>query len=711
MLFVDLTFVSVLQRYIKCAKCQFFFSIQEKKCTFAKKNVIMTYPQMKETGIYSGVNLSFFSDEEKNILNLFAKKYWKVTRAEKISLSNSIYKIVLIKPTEYISHGFNLKREVVVVFSSYETFQPRSIEAIDYKNVQSLRVEEICCIIISKDNDIENQITQLIKTNLEARVIVPFSYKELLENGNDEEYINNKIRKHFYSRDLFGIQDPLKKDIYFFGRSDIIQTLVNRHLNNENSGLFGLRKTGKTSILYGIERALDRKNSISVFVDCQTLHMKSWNQALYYIVEQLQLKGTSVTNKDIHSQKEYSDDSYASDYFEKDILTIGKKNKKRILLIFDEIEHITFGTSLSKGWCSGDYFIKFWQSIRSAYQKHTKGTFSYLITGTNPRCVEEATINHVDNPIFMQFNPLFIPPFSYSQTEEMVNKLGGYMGLTFDESTCASLMEDFGGHPLLIRQMCSFIHQSIKEDRPHKIIKIEYDGYKNKYYEQNSNFSKYAEMVLSVLKNWYPDEYQMLEWLSVDDQSTFQGLASLSPSYVNHLKKYNIVIEHNGKYYFNNESLKFFLSNQNRYQKLHLTNEEKQREISERRNKIEPLLRKIVRQTLKLIYGEDEAKKIVIAEMYGKEKIGRYENNDYMDFFDPTKHQIFLLTLFNLIKKNWDKGFQNIFDCNKDLFDARTTIINYNRKGDSHAAEIPDEQFQEFRGAMSWLEKKISENK
>lgn len=79
--------------------------------------------------------------------------------------------------------------------------------------------------------------------------------------------------------------------------------------------------------------------------------------------------------------------------------------------------------------------------------------------------------------------------------------------------------------------------------------------------------------------------------------------------------------------------------------------------------------------------------------------------------FEPTKHQIFLLTLFSLIKKNWDKGFQNFFDCNKDLFDARATIINYNRKGDSHAAEIPDEQFQEFRGAMSWLEKRIDDNK
>ena len=74
------------------AKIHFFpdmakiiFSFQRKSVSLQKNIVIMTQSQMKETGIFSGVNLSIFSEEEKTILNLFARKYWKVTRAERIS--------------------------------------------------------------------------------------------------------------------------------------------------------------------------------------------------------------------------------------------------------------------------------------------------------------------------------------------------------------------------------------------------------------------------------------------------------------------------------------------------------------------------------------------------------------------------------------------------------------------------------------------------
>src|SRR5690606_38965628 len=114
-------------------------------------------------------------------------------------------------------------------------------------------------IIISKDNEIEPKLSSILKNNEEARVIVPFSYAEILTNIENPDYVRNKIRNKFYGRDLFGIQDPLEKDLYFFGRKDLVLNLLNKHLSGENSGVFGLRKTGKTSILYSVGRAIDRK--------------------------------------------------------------------------------------------------------------------------------------------------------------------------------------------------------------------------------------------------------------------------------------------------------------------------------------------------------------------------------------------------------------------------------------------------------------------
>ena len=661
-------------------------------------------------GINYNAEIQDFTRDEIQIIEVLSKRDWYVTRAERIKIANSYYKVILIKPSPAISNSFNLHREVVVAFSPYQEFEPRSIDAIEYLNIQELRLEEICSILISNDDDVEKKVNTILKTNEEARVIIPFSYSEILKNKDDSEFFVNKLRTKFYSRDLFGIQDPLKKDLYFFGRRDLIYNLINRHLNSENSGIFGLRKTGKTSILYSIERALDRKQSISIFIDCQTLHLKSWNVALRFIVQELQQK-TNVKISNLKILKGYDDLQFVADYFLADMKTIYRKNnKKSILLIFDEIENITFDTSISSNWKSGQDFIKFWQVIRSTYQNYRdENVFTYLITGTNPRAIEKSTIDKIDNPIFAQFPAMYIPPFDFIQTKEMLDKLGGYVGLAFDEITCTRLIEDFGGHPLLMRQMCSFIHRKTSTQRPIAINRSDYDSLKEQFYKDENGFIKYAQMVLEVLENWYPDEFQMLTWMSVGENQTFEGLAKESPEYITHLLNYGIIERNNLGYGFKIESLKLFLSNKNKYKRLNLSNEDKQSEMNSRRNTTEPKLRRIVKTQLRIMFGETEAKKKVITEIYGADKVGRYSNKIYADFFDPSKHNIYYKNLFDLIRKNWDHGFDNMFETNVDIFVAKTTLINYLRKGEAHAAFISDSDFTSFRGAMEWLETKLME--
>ena len=661
-------------------------------------------------GIREGINLSMFTLEERRIITYLTKFDWYLTRCQLLKISKSEYKVVLMKPSEKIKSAFNLSREVIFSFSPYKEFEPRSIDSIDSMDIQELRIEEICSVIISNDDNVQNKISAILKTNQEARVIIPFSYKELLDNTNDYQYLFNKFRKNFYTRDLFGIQDPLKKDVYFFGRRELIHELVNKHLQAENSGIFGLRKTGKTSILYGIERALDRKKSTSVFIDCQTLHLKSWNTALLQIIQELQKKH-SIRNKDLKLLDNYQNFNFVSDSFQDDLLTIyHKSSKKSILLIFDEIEHITFDTSVSEGWKSGQDYLRFFQIIRSTYQKFKDdNVLTYLITGTNPKCLEAPSINGVDNPIFSQFHSTYIPPFDFKQTKEMVDKLGGYMGLSFDEHTCSQLVEDFGGHPLLMRQMCSFIHKKIG-DRPFNVKKDIYNASKAEFYQNESGFVNYAKMVLEVLDNWYPDESQMLIWLSNNDLETFNGLAEKSPEYISHLLNYGIISKNriNG-YDFTIESLKEYLSNKNKYYKLNMSNEEKQSEISQRRNKIEPSLRKLVKNNLKINLGETEAKRLVIKTLYGAKEYNKHCDKDYGDFFDSNKSNIYLSNLFEIIRLHWENGFKNIFEGTVDVFIAKTTIINHLRKIDAHASTISDSDFQTFRGSMEWLEKKVND--
>ena len=56
----------------------------------------------------------------------------------------------------------------------------------------------------------------------------------------------------------------------------------------------------------------------------------------------------------------------------------------------------------------------------------------------------------------------------------MVRRLGRIMGLKFDEVIYGKLTEDCGGHPYLMRHICSVIHKISNSDRPIRVDKTLY---------------------------------------------------------------------------------------------------------------------------------------------------------------------------------------------------------------------------------------------
>lgn len=643
------------------------------------------------------IDLSIFTTEEKTIVNKIATE-WYVTRCGVVSLGQkSEYKYLLLKPTEKFSELFNFELEIVACLSSYASFEPRVLDVYDevYRNNSEFRIEKSITMLLSKDDNVQRTLRELLKTDQECQVIVPFSYKEIIDY-TDTFFLRNRFKEFFYSRDLFSFQNPLTKDFYFFGRKDLVHDIVNRHNSNENSGLFGLRKTGKTSIVFGVQRVLQNGNDSSVYIDCQnpSFHKSRWNYALWLIIDRFKIENKLECK--VHNLKEYTEEN-AARLFSKDIVALQKKQKGRILIIFDEIEHITFGVSPSEHWKNDNDSLFFWQSIRSAFQSN-QGLFTYLIVGTNPKCVEIPSINGTDNPIFSQIPYQFIRSFDVTQTKEMVSKLGGIMGLRFDEILFGKLTEDFGGHPFLIRLVCSKIHSIVKQERPARVDKAIYETSKNEFERDNSS---YIEMVINVLKEYYPDEYEMLTMLSIGDVKQFNEFAQLSKEYTSHLIGYNILDENNGTYTFKIEAIKRYLESKNKYVKIGLTNDEKIKEISDRRNRIEPQLRLVVRTILQAQLGPQEAKKSVLSIM-GSPREQKYYTFSLKDFFDPNKSEIYWEDLRKVISKHWNL-FQNIFEKDQQRFNTYMNNINKYR-ADAHAKSISDEEMSEFRVSATKIE-------
>lgn len=660
-------------------------------------------------GIHSSVNVNLIDLTEREIMNMFSRN-WKVTALEKNSKYDSCS--FLINPSPKLRQLFNFNREIMVWISPFKEFDHKGIDDMKWSyfrwNNNTTRVEEVFCILVSKDPEVENKLKTLVKSQEGDSIIIPFTYKEIFTFGDKSKYLIDRLKNYLFSRDLFGFNNPISKESYLFGRNDLILKLVSKHNSSENSGIFGLRKIGKTSILIGVERYLRQQKQASIIIDCEALSFNSWNEAVESVIYQLKKK-YGVKDSKLSPRNNYKEKSLVTESFKydiKQILSVSKR--KNVLIIFDEIEHITFETSSEINWREGTDFIKFWKVIRSSYHS-LKGSFTYMVAGTNPTCIEKPSINNSDNPIFIQNNPEYVTKFTVEQTSKMVNTLGGYVGIYFDGIVTAKLTEDFGGHPFLMRKVCSIIHQSFKGERPVTIDKNTYQKYKKKFIKEEGFI--YAEQILDVLQRFYPNEYIMMEYLSTGNLEAFHLFANDDPSYTYHLLNYGILSRNDEEYYFNTDLLKDYLASKNKYKRINLSLEEKQIEINKRRNTAETKLRRVVRNQLKMFHGETKAKEIVLkkwgSDRRKSKKYNKYKNLSLKDLFDSSKHEIYFDDLREIIRLNYEIGFSNLFEVSVLIFDSKMRLINDLRRVDCHATNISEADLMTFRGAMTWLEEKI----
>ena len=639
-----------------------------------------------------------FSSKESAIAKYWGNE-WYITNAGSVRIGQSDYKYFLIRPTAAYEEALGLSREVVVVLCSYEIFEPRTMEAFEevYGRFHKNRLERICYVLISADEKIEAHLSMCL-SNQESQVIIPFSYDGLDENRGNANYIRNQFRKFFYSRDLFDFSEPLKKDFYFFGRNELTVTIIKKHQANQNFGLFGLRKTGKTSIIYDVIRKLPLLDSIGIFIDCQdtSFNFRRWNSALYYVL----LRAYEEAGIPLNTQESQFTETDAAFLFEKAIAKLSKSTNKRVLLLFDEIENITFDKSGVSHWCDGLDFMYFWQSVRAAFQ-HTTNVFTFCILGTNPRCVEEHFIKGKENPIFKAFSPQYIPGFDQERTREMVRKLGRLMGLKFDEGIYTRLVEDYGGHPFLIRQVCSAIARKYP-DRPVQIDRIKYNAVRDEYNRE----SEYFGMLLDVLTQFYNDEYEMLNMLASGDMETFRYYAEQDYSMVKHLIGYGIVQKTDEYYDFKIDAIRDYLLRNQRRKALVKTPEEKWAYVCSQRNALETKLRRVVRVILRIAYkSETDAKEMVIRKIYGGEA-RKYATYSYADLFDSRKSNIYLKHLKDLINANWD--YFKDFWSNQELFIGAMDILNKQGRFDAHATVPEDDEIMLINAALSTIEKGIT---
>ena len=472
---------------------------------------------------------------EQMYMERFARDF-DVTWANNRKAFGSDLSVYLLKPESHMDRAFGFQSEILAVYSSYDSLEDRTLQSIArfHSELPALgRVDPSITFLVTKDkNAAEFLHSYSDRADSPVGSIVVFVESDLITDRADDFLVRRIIADQLYQRDLFDYRLPINNDYYFFGRDDLVTDMRNTILNSNNYGLFGLRKSGKTSLFYKIERYINTIDGIFIYVDCKDpdRYENNWRELLKHLTDRISSK---IPN---YSEPIGLGESDAFKY------VVGQvESNRRIVIVFDEFEYVTPSINPrvpnSQHW---QYeFIPFWNTMWTTQSQ--VANMSIFVGGVNPSIVESNLIENVPNPLFMIIpRQKYATGLSLDETRRMVRRLGRPMGLRFNDEAIGYIHNQYGGHPLLTRLACSWIHNyDIQGERNTRPWDVDLHIIQNTESERDEFLAGDCSHILDELELFYNDEYLLLQEMATSPQIEWMEFYQ-EPEFKQHLDDYGI---------------------------------------------------------------------------------------------------------------------------------------------------------------------------
>lgn len=626
-----------------------------------------------------------------------------VTHASRKEVGRARVSTFYLKPEKFLAELIGLERELLVVYAPFADFQARTLQLHDeIRDSDRVRLDSLGSIIVSDDPKTGEAVRNLIESDPERLPVVGLS-KHQLNDLRDADDVRKLLVQEFFRRDLFALESPLTMDTSFFGRQETVAQILDRFKAGQNSGLFGLRRIGKTSVLYAVGRRVKEGHlGKFLYLDLRSpaLYQRRWWELLEEIVKRLALDlafKSGPASKLLATREGYSRDGAAA-AFRADIERILKTaSQNRVLVAFDEIENITFDISPADHW--REDFLPLWQTLQSVHQE-TGNHFVFKIAGVNPHPMEKPTIGAHDNPLFSTAKSFYLGPFDQPSVRSMVRRLGRYMGIRFDEEVFPLLAREYGGHPFLIRQACSWLASRVPE-RPGAVTRELFQREREAIAIAQEKNIRY---ILQVLEQWYPLEFELICALATGDVPTFVEFARDNAEFTEHMEGYGLVVDARGSPRITMELVRSYLA---RVAKRGLRTqatlediESIQAEVSRRRNRIEGRLRRLLSDGLRLEYGAAKATERLLMH------VGDGRRKELLRFsYEAMWDEMYFSDLIAIVAGEWPV-FARWFSAKKD--EVLNWLRHVNRsRADAHSRHLSGEDLAFLRVCFRRLEEQL----
>jgi cold shock CspA family protein len=376
--------------------------------------------------------------------------------------------------------------------------------------------EQVAFLIVSS---LPNELQALLSRRIEEKrrllpAIVPIQQTDI-ETAPALVALRAALDRWLYRRDLFASGNNPVSGRRFFGRERPLNELRHSIASSIPTGIFGLRKVGKTSLLKEVQRRATQYGDIIVYLDLLSVPADVSDCSWLYWKLASDLRKEAEQHGRARPPKwrlggEFDDfldvpmtfpTATAFDADLRRLLEVLGRLKispsPRVVILLDEVERL-LPTSLGKPGFSG--FVELFSYLRGVSQEHAN--FVLIVTAANSSITEAAQFGGRDNPVFNYFKEMYLQFLEESECVVMLRELGRGMGLQFNPAAVHRVYELTGGHPFFVRQLCSFVAAHHRE-RPLGVSVGMVDELADRYLDmRGDDFNEIAER----LQRDFPDE-------------------------------------------------------------------------------------------------------------------------------------------------------------------------------------------------------------